>query len=168
MPENQGAPGRERWWSPAWVAAIATAAGVIIAGISLFLTRGGDGAAEGDRSPAYFMYGTAMPGHLRYPAIDQFVASTAPDTVAGRLFDTGAGYPAAKFGGTGRIRGYVLRIVPDRAAEAAEAIANLEGNLFRPANVETESGVDAVAYEFVGSTEGMTPIGDGTWRGDEA
>lgn len=111
------------------------------------------------------MYGTMMPGHLRYPAIDDFVASTARDRVAGRLFDN----PAAKFGaGDDEVEGYVLRIVPDRAAKAAETIAELEGNLYRPVTVETRGGTTAVAYEFIGSAEGMEEPPDGVWDREES
>jgi gamma-glutamylcyclotransferase (GGCT)/AIG2-like uncharacterized protein YtfP len=126
--------------------------------------RDGHGSVPAEGAQHLFMYGTMKPGHSRYPGIDQFVASTTPNTVVGRLFDTGAGYPAAKFGEDGgRITGYVLRLIPERSAQATEAIADLEGNLFRPVTVETESGVTATAYEYIASTEGMTLISDGIW-----
>jgi gamma-glutamylcyclotransferase (GGCT)/AIG2-like uncharacterized protein YtfP len=125
---------------------------------------GGPGSVPAEEAQHVFVYGTMKPGHSRYPGIDQYVASTMPETVAGSLFDTGNGYPAAKFGEDGdRIKGYVLRLVPERAAEATEAIADLEGNLFRPITVETESGVAATAYEYIASTENMTRISDGVW-----
>jgi gamma-glutamylcyclotransferase (GGCT)/AIG2-like uncharacterized protein YtfP len=163
---------RERWWSsPAWLGTIAGVVSAVIAGVALFATN--DSGAPASPTPAeeatsYFMYGTMMPGHLRYPEIDDFVASTTPDRVAGRLFDSGAGYPAAKFAaGDAEVEGYVLRIRPDRAAEATETIAELEGNLFRPVTVETSGGTTAVAYEYIGSTEDMEELPDGVWDREE-
>jgi gamma-glutamylcyclotransferase (GGCT)/AIG2-like uncharacterized protein YtfP len=157
--------------SSAWVGAIAAVASALIAVVGLFVVNGdnGDdgGSAPEEEATQYFMYGTMMPGHLRYPAIDQFVASTTPDTVSGSLFDTGSGYPAAKFDGGGQVHGFLLTLAPERAAEATRVIAELEGNFYRPVNVETQSGATAIAYEFVESTDGMTPIPDGVWDGQE-
>ena len=156
---------------------MAGVASVVIAVIGLFVVNsgddgsdpGGNDSAAGDEPTHYFMYGTMMPGHLRYPAIDDFVVSTASDSVPGSLYDTGAGYPAAKFGeGDGQIQGVLLEIVPEREVEAATVIADLEGNLFRPVTVETDSGTSAIAYEYIGSTDGMAPIPDGVWDGQEA
>lgn len=166
-PDDGRGAERERWWtSPAWLGTIAGVVSAIIAAVALFATN--DSGAPAPPAPAeealYFMYGTMKPGHVRYPAIDDFVASTTPDSVAGRLFDTGAGYPAAKFAaGDAEVEGYVLRIRLDRAAEATETIAELEGNLFRPVTVETRGGTTAVAYEYIGSTEGMEELPDGVW-----
>jgi gamma-glutamylcyclotransferase (GGCT)/AIG2-like uncharacterized protein YtfP len=167
---------RERWWSsPAWLGTIAGVVSAVLAAVALFATN--DSGAPAPTTPSapaeegatYFMYGTMKPGHLRYPEIDDFVASTTRDRVAGRLFDTGAGYPAAKFApGDAEVEGYVLRIRPDRAAEATETIAELEGNLFRPVTVKTRGGTTAVAYEYIGSTEGMEELPDGVWDREEA
>ena len=173
MTEKDRGAQRERWWtSPAWLGTIAGIVSAVIAVVALFATN--DSGAPAPAAPAeeettYFMYGTMKPGHLRYPAIDDFVASTARDRVAGRLFDTGAGYPAAKFvDGDAEVEGYVVRIRPDRAAEANETIAELEGNQFRPVTVETRGGTRAVAYEYIGSTEGMEELPDGVWDREES
>ena len=84
------------------------------------------------------------------------------------MYDTGAGYHAAKFAaGDAEVDGYVLRIRPDRAAEATETIAELEGNMFRPVTVETRGGTTAVAYEYIGSTEGMEELPEGVWDREE-
>lgn len=155
-----------------WVGTILGALSVLLAAIALLV---GDGLLSKDNRPSaeqathYFMYGTMKPGHLRYPSIDQFVASTTDDSVEGILYDTGAGYPAANFRDGGEdIHGHVLRILPDKVSEAAGTIAELEGNLFRPVTVRTKSGITAIAYEYIGPTDGMTRISDGFWNGDEA
>ncbi len=164
---NNQVSGLQRLWSPGWIGAIAGVASVLIAAIALIIgERGPDNPeprAAAEAGTHYFMYGTMMPGHLRYPAIDDFVATTSPDKISGRLFDSGAKYPAGKFGGGGEISGFVLRLSPDSAKEAAAVIAELEGNLFRPQTVKTKAGVTAIAYEFNGSTDGLAAIPSGVW-----
>ena len=133
---------------------------------------------EGGNAPAsppteersyYFVYGTSMPGHLRYSIIEEFVAEAKPARVSGRLYDTGAGYPAAKFGGgQSVIKGFLLRIRPEREFEADRAFTGTEAGLFQAVRVETLSGVEATAFEWAGSTEGMQPIESGVWAGEEA
>lgn len=50
---------------------------------------------------ALFTYGTLMPGHLRWPMLERHATSTQVATVAGTLYDTGLGWPAAAFIGAG-------------------------------------------------------------------
>jgi gamma-glutamylcyclotransferase (GGCT)/AIG2-like uncharacterized protein YtfP len=47
-----------------------------------------------------FVYGTLMPGHLRWPLLAGSAgrALAAPGWVGGRLYDTGEGWPSAVFG----------------------------------------------------------------------
>jgi hypothetical protein len=56
---------------------------------------------------------------------------------------------------------------PDRASEALRTFTEIEAGLFQPVEVNTESGVTATAYEWIGSTDGMEPV-DGMWSGQEA
>jgi gamma-glutamylcyclotransferase (GGCT)/AIG2-like uncharacterized protein YtfP len=157
------------WRSPAGIGTIAAVAGVLVAVIALFIDR------EGDKSPgssdAYmFVYGTTMPGPLRYPAIEDFVAEATRASVPGRLYDSGNGYPAARFGGgsaQGTIEGYLLRLRPDRVSEARRAFTAFEAGLFEPVPVTTDDGVTATAYEWIGSIEGLPRV-DGMWNGPEA
>ena len=45
-----------------------------------------------------FVYGTLQPGDVRWPFLAPYVADEGvPDTVCGRVYDTGRGYPAARF-----------------------------------------------------------------------
>ena len=158
------------WRSPAGIGTIAAVAGVLVAVIALFVDRGGDAgpsAAQGSAEVYMFVYGTTMPGHLRYPLIEDFVAETARAKVPGRLYDSGNGYPAAKFsGGSGQIEGYVLRLRPDRVAEARRAFTEFEAGLFEPVPVTTDGGVSATAYEWIGSIDGLSRL-DGMWNGPE-
>ena len=58
--------------------------------------RGG-GATDLD---ALFVYGTLMPGHLRWSMIAPYAVDQGVAVVPGTLYDTGHGWPAAAFGNT--------------------------------------------------------------------
>lgn len=159
--------GREGWRSPGGIGAIASVAGVVVAVIALVIGGGGLGqqqpAPSDDPSSYFFVYGTTMPGHLRYQYIEEFIAAATPDRVTGRLYDTGAGYPAAVFGGgIEMIEGYRLEIRPGREAEARRVFTSMESGLFDPVTIRTEAGYEATAYEWVDSVEGLEEL-DGRW-----
>lgn len=51
-----------------------------------------------ERTTHLFAYGTLLPGDVRWPLLAAFVVDDGwPDEVAGTLYDTGLGYPAAVF-----------------------------------------------------------------------
>lgn len=158
------------WRSPAGLGTIAAVAGVLVAVLALFVDRGGDADPSASPSSAgtyMFVYGTTMPGHLRYSMIEDFVAEATRASVDGRLYDSGSGYPAAKFGAGGTIEGYLLRLRPERVFEATKAFTEFESGMFMPVTVNTHSGVKATAYEWNGSVDGLTRV-DGMWSGPEA
>jgi gamma-glutamylcyclotransferase (GGCT)/AIG2-like uncharacterized protein YtfP len=160
------------WRSPAGLGTIAAVAGVLVAVAALVVDWSGRSEPAGAPSPGtgdtyVFVYGTTMPGHLRYPLIEGFVASQAPDRASGRLYDTGVGFPAAKFGGQGTIEGYLLRLRPDRVSEALRTFTEIEAGQYDRVTITTASGVAAYAYEFIGSTTDMTEL-NGRWTGPEA
>ena len=110
-----------------------------------------------------FVYGTLMPGESRWPHLRPYARSWRPATVPGRLWDTGLGYPAAKFGDpAGEIPGVVVRL----RSEAAEAAIRLldqieaEGRLYRRVEVSTGRG-RALTYEWLGPTDGFRPLPGG-------
>jgi gamma-glutamylcyclotransferase (GGCT)/AIG2-like uncharacterized protein YtfP len=116
----------------------------------------------------FFVYGTTMPGHLRYHLIQEFVAEATPARVPGQVYDTGSGYPAAKFGpGTGEVEGHLLRLRPERVGETQRLFTQIEAGMFERVSVETNSGVTAFAYEWIGSIQGMELIA-GEWSGEES
>ncbi|MEI2422358.1 hypothetical protein V6O07_18910, partial [Arthrospira platensis SPKY2] len=52
----------------------------------------------GQTSTYLFAYGTLLPGDERWPLLSPFVVDEGwVDRVPGELFDTGLGYPAARF-----------------------------------------------------------------------
>lgn len=153
------------WRSPAGIGTIAAVAGVLVAVIALFVDRG-----DADNKPKdtyMFVYGTTMPGHVRYPRIEEFVAEATRASVPGRLYDSGSGYPAAKFSGQGTIEGYLLRLRPERLFEAEKEFTAIEAGLFQAVSVKTDSGVTATAYEWIGPVDGLSRL-DGMWSGPEA
>lgn len=151
------------WRSPAGIGTIAAVAGVLVAVLALFVDRGGD-AHPSSPDTYIFVYGTTMPGQSRYSLIEDFVAETIRASTTGRLYDSGSGYPAAKFGGSGTIEGYLLRLRPERVTEAKRTFTEIEAGLFDPVPVTTHSGVTATAYEWIGSVDGLPRL-DGMWNG---
>jgi gamma-glutamylcyclotransferase (GGCT)/AIG2-like uncharacterized protein YtfP len=146
---------------------MAAVAGVIVAVLGLILSsKPEDGVPLSTSRSAtfFFVYGTTMPDHLRYPLIEEYIAAFVPDRVTGRLYDTGIGYPAAKFGGgQSMIEGYRLEIRDGREVEARRAFTALETGLFDPVTIRTESGATVTAYEWIGSVDRMELIEEGRW-----
>ncbi|HEX3621679.1 MAG TPA: gamma-glutamylcyclotransferase [Acidimicrobiales bacterium] len=117
---------------------------------------------------AVFVYGTLMPGGPLWPALRPYAMSEAPATAAGRLWDTGLGYPAARFEvveggpGAGVVPGVLVAIASDRAPQALAMLDEIEeeGVLYRRVELATSRG-PAVAYEWLGPTAGLVELADG-------
>ncbi|MDZ7732761.1 MAG: hypothetical protein U5R31_06250 [Acidimicrobiia bacterium] len=118
------------------------------------------------------VYGTLMPGHLRWPRIRSFVAAMTPAVVPGRLYDTGLGHPAAVFDVSGARddparRGWASTPAPGESRgrrtpgwTASRIPAQLGAD-----PVTTTDGREAEAYEWQGPLEGLRRL-DGRWTGD--
>ena len=117
-----------------------------------------------------FVYGTLLPGEVRWPFLEPFVVGEGiADTVAGVLYDTGQGYPAAAFATSGssegRITGRVFELRGDRSGEALARLDELEGavaGLYRRVEVTTTGGIGAWAYEYGGGLD-LVCIEAGSW-----
>ena len=113
-----------------------------------------------------FVYGTLRPGEQRWPFLEPFVVDEGHDaTVAGALYDTGHGYPAAKFRGDGVIHGRVYSLRLDRLDECLEVLDEVEGavdDLFRRVAITTSTGIEAWAYEYCDETT-FLEIASGDW-----
>jgi gamma-glutamylcyclotransferase (GGCT)/AIG2-like uncharacterized protein YtfP len=116
-----------------------------------------------------FVYGTLMPGGARWPVLAPSAVSWQPATAAGSLWDTGLGYPAARFehpdGGGGRVasvRGVLVDVDPFDYAAVIDRLDDIEeeGVLYRRVGVQTSAG-PAVAYEWLGPTDGLVPLAGG-------
>jgi gamma-glutamylcyclotransferase (GGCT)/AIG2-like uncharacterized protein YtfP len=115
-----------------------------------------------------FVYGTLMPGDVRWPLLERYVVDAGtPDRVRGHLFDTGLDYPAAIFDDTvpAWVLGRRYRLDPARLDEALEVLDIEEdtvAGLYRRAVVTTGSGITAWAYAY-GTGLDLTPIPSGDW-----
>jgi gamma-glutamylcyclotransferase (GGCT)/AIG2-like uncharacterized protein YtfP len=104
-----------------------------------------------------------MPGQPRWPALQPYAESWVEGTARGRLWDTGSGYPAARFDeGDARIPGVVVVLRSGRLGEVVRLLDAIEGEgvLFRRVTVVTSEG-PALAYEWVRSTDGLEPLPGG-------
>ena len=113
-----------------------------------------------------FVYGTLRPGQQRWPHLAPFVVDQGrDDTVPGALYDTGNGYPAARFDRAGQIHGSVYALRVDRLDECLCILDEVEGaviDLFHRVAVATTAGIDAWAYEYCGETQ-LPEIVSGSW-----
>jgi gamma-glutamylcyclotransferase (GGCT)/AIG2-like uncharacterized protein YtfP len=113
-----------------------------------------------------FVYGTLRPGEQRWPHLAPFVDDEGhDDVVPGALYDTGRGYPAARFDHRGTIRGRVYQLRIDRLDECLQLLDEVEAavlDLFRRVTITTSTGVGAWAYEYCGETQ-LPEIVSGSW-----
>ncbi|MFN8022725.1 MAG: gamma-glutamylcyclotransferase family protein [Acidimicrobiales bacterium] len=120
-----------------------------------------------------FAYGTLLPGDVRWHFLQPFVVDEGtPDVAPGWLYDTGEGYPAARFGeldgscgSDSRIQGRVFRFVAARLDEALRVLDDVERAVagdYRRVRVVTDGGHQAWAYAYGGGLE-LEPIDDGSW-----
>jgi gamma-glutamylcyclotransferase (GGCT)/AIG2-like uncharacterized protein YtfP len=110
-----------------------------------------------------FVYGTLMPGRLRWPLIEDHVAAHRPATVAGTLLDTGYGYPALLLDGRGTVHGVAVDLHAESAGEALDLLDGIEGQAYRRVEVTSAVGERLETYVWVASTDGFEPIPSGRW-----
>lgn len=127
-----------------------------------------------------FVYGTLMPGHLRWGILAPHARDHRPATVRGTLYDTGQGWPSATFEGpggpvagrgrvdpAGSVPGWIVGLHEATAPTLLAQLDEIEGvvpdhhpegasleNRYRRRSVTTDEGEEAVAYEaaWVGPT----------------
>ena len=113
--------------------------------------------------PCLFVYGTLQPGRLRWPFLEPFALGATPATVAGLLYDTGQGWPAATFdeAATDLIPGTLVELDPARAEEALALMDEIEetaDEVFVRVAITTSAGRAAWAYHCATPGPGMTRI----------
>ena len=109
-----------------------------------------------------FVYGTLMPGRLRWGLLSPVAVSTVADSVDGQLYDTREGWPAAQFGGSGSIPGWVIGVLPVDLVELRPVLDEVETG-FRRVPVRTVGGLEAWGYEVVEVGAGWPAID--RWEG---
>ncbi len=120
--------------------------------------------AGGERTSRVFVYGTLMPGEIRWPALRPFAVGWLPVVVRGRLWDTRMGYPAARFDEADdqEIPGFLVALDERRLSGAIATLDRIEGEgvLYRRVPVST-SGGEAFSYEWLGPVVGLVPLPQG-------
>jgi gamma-glutamylcyclotransferase (GGCT)/AIG2-like uncharacterized protein YtfP len=123
-------------------------------------------------SDRIFVYGTLMPGHLRWPMLEPWAASAVPCTVAGTLYDTGWGWPAAAFGTGAGIPGWVITLRNHDPVALWQTLDEMEGigaepdprvDPYRRIEVHGCPGGPAWAYDATRIEPGWEPIE--AWEG---
>jgi gamma-glutamylcyclotransferase (GGCT)/AIG2-like uncharacterized protein YtfP len=123
-----------------------------------------------------FVYGTLQPGDERWPHLAPYVTDEGtPDTVPGRVYDTGLNYPAAVFSEKGTIIGQTFGLKRDVSEECLAHLDDVEAavlGFYGRVVVTTANGHTAWAYEFgaaaddrsaVQASMSLTPIASGDW-----
>jgi gamma-glutamylcyclotransferase (GGCT)/AIG2-like uncharacterized protein YtfP len=109
-----------------------------------------------------FVYGTLVPGGRWWDEVERFVRAHRPAQVAGRLYDTGRGYPAATFAtGGAPVDGVVLTL-----GEPDVALAHLdefEGDEYERVTVRTTAGDDVLTYAWRAPLDGFVVVSGGNW-----
>ncbi len=99
-----------------------------------------------------FVYGTLMPGHLRWGVLEPHAVGWRPAAVEGHLYDTGHGWPAAVFlPGDDLVRGWAVDLRSDLVEVVMAHLDEVEGvadGLFRRVEVGLLGGERVVAYEL--------------------
>lgn len=114
-----------------------------------------------------FVYGTLLPGEVRWPLLEPYVADGGVhDTTDGLLYDTGLDYPAAVFGRGGTIRGMTFVLPADLVADCLahlDVVEGTVGGLYTRVRVTTGLGREAWSYQYGGGLD-LRPIPSGDWR----
>ncbi len=113
-----------------------------------------------------FVYGTLLPGGARWPLIGPYVHTITPARVGGVLYDTGNGYPGARFGADrGWIHGSVIQLHPPTLVEALGLLDDIEGvelDLFERIVVDPDEQPQAWSYSYLEPVTGLSDLG-GRW-----
>jgi gamma-glutamylcyclotransferase (GGCT)/AIG2-like uncharacterized protein YtfP len=110
---------------------------------------------------ALFAYGTLQPGRLRWPFLAPYALGHRPAVVAGTVFDSGYGWPVARFGDGPGIPGTLVELDPDRLAEALIVLDEVEAtatDILARILVTTADGTPAWAYHCADIPPGAVAI----------
>ncbi|MGW5054836.1 gamma-glutamylcyclotransferase [Actinokineospora sp. NPDC004072] len=108
-----------------------------------------------------FVYGTLQPGAAAWGLLAPHADGPArPASLAGRLYDTGSGYPALLLGGGSTVQGWR---VPLRSGAALAALDDYEGPEYARVRVALADGGMAWTYTWLPPVTAMREL-DGPWR----
>jgi gamma-glutamylcyclotransferase (GGCT)/AIG2-like uncharacterized protein YtfP len=111
---------------------------------------------------AVFVYGTLMPGRLRWPLLELHATGHRDAAVRGRLFDTGRGWPAALFDDSATVVPGVLvdlrDAVLDELLAELDLVEGVDQGHYERVVVTTIDGALAWAWSTLQDTGRYTPI----------
>ena len=118
-----------------------------------------------------FVYGTLMPGHLRWPMLAPHATASRSTSVAGRLYDSGHGWPVARLiddglGPDDVVPGWAVELRADGLDALLRVLDEMEGvdrGLYDRVVVRLADGADAWAYSM--GTEVRTLPRIAAWEG---
>ncbi len=113
-----------------------------------------------------FVYGTLAPGGEAWPVLARWAGGeVVADAVAGALFDTGRGYPAATFEPDARdlVHGVVVPLDERHVDAAFAALDDYEGPEYERITVATAAGAEAFTYAWIGAVPAGRPVAGGRW-----
>ncbi len=123
-----------------------------------------------------FVYGTLAPGRIAWSVLEPWVVGTATaDAVAGVLYDTGLGYPAATFApppaspgsvghGLSVVHGMIVTLDPERAQVALGTLDRYEGDDYERVTVRTRAGLEVAAYAWIAPLTSCRALSHGRWN----
>ena len=108
-----------------------------------------------------FVYGTLAPGELSWSLLAPYAVATREQSVPGRLFDTGRGYPGAVFApGRDLVHGWCCTLADPPLAK----LDTFEGEEYERITVRCTDGTEALAYHWIAPLDGLRALDDGRWR----
>jgi gamma-glutamylcyclotransferase (GGCT)/AIG2-like uncharacterized protein YtfP len=121
-----------------------------------------DAHNESEVGPAaLFAYGTLQPGRLRWPFLEPYAVGHRAAVVAGAMYDSGYGWPVARFGDGPGIPGTLVALDPGRLVEALVVLDEVEAtatDVLTRILVTTHDGAPAWAYHCADIPAGAVPI----------
>lgn len=117
---------------------------------------------------ALFVYGTLTPGHSRWHVLEPFTdGEPVRDRIAGRLLDTGHGYPALLEDPAQVVEGWVVPLQADRVDAVLRRVDEIEGTdigLYTRVEITTATGHRCWTYRYALDVSGMPDL-RGVWPG---
>jgi len=110
-----------------------------------------------------FVYGTLMPGRLRWPLLELHATGHRIAAVRGHLFDTGQGWPAAVFDADAAttVPGVLVELrddVLDDLLTELDLVEGVDHGHYERVLVTTTNGATAWAWSTLQDTSRYTPI----------
>jgi gamma-glutamylcyclotransferase (GGCT)/AIG2-like uncharacterized protein YtfP len=112
--------------------------------------------------PRLFVYGTLMPGRLRWPILERFAIASREALVPGTIYDSGEGWPVAVFADLDDVvPGVLVDLDPSSLEDALPILDDVEDTAtdkLRRIVVTTTEGDAAWAYHHPAEVVGLARI----------